>query len=154
MQTPDSNAGHSDRLADLVAKQSIQIPVAGSSMWPCLRAGDVLDVSPRTTRPVVGQIAIAVLRGALVAHRVIAVDEAGVVLQGDNAPCPDPTFRHVEVLGVVTSATSSRGRQLPLFQEGFLWLAYSHALPAIRATRRTLASATRPLRAAFTNRSC
>lgn len=142
-----------DPLAELVAGRPIRIPVAGSSMWPCLRVGDVLEVAPRTTRPAVGQIAIAVLRGALVAHRVIAVDDAGIQLQGDNAPAPDPQFRHAEVLGVVSRAWSSHGRALALFDRPHIWLAYARALPAIRATRRALASATRPLRAALTNRS-
>lgn len=93
-------------------------PVKGKSMFPTLREGDVVFVTPSTTSDVrIGQI-IVYQRGEIyVVHRVVdKFNRGGEVLlktQGDNNPVPDTVLisnnmlkgiviLHLPVLGILT----------------------------------------------------
>src|SRR5579862_9515059 len=87
---------------------TIELPVAGVSMLPLLRAGDVLTIVPaRASSLRENDLAFAVREdGARVVHRVIAT--APLTTRGDSCGGPDGPL--AEVLGRVTAFTRLRVR--------------------------------------------
>ena len=71
------------------------IPVAGDSMWPSLRAGDVALVE--APRP--GEVVLARFESSLVLHRVRWCDGSFCALRGDNGGMEDPPLPLVRILG-------------------------------------------------------
>ena len=83
---------------------TVRLPVAGSSMHPAVRSGDVVTVAPIGPGPVpVGSIVAAEAASAdgLVVHRLVARTRAGVVLRGDNGAVPDGVLPESALIGVV-----------------------------------------------------
>jgi signal peptidase I len=75
--------------------------VAGGSMHPTLRDGDVVLIEPlgRCQR---GDVVVAKLDGRIVMHRVVSVDADRVQLRGDNRVECDPPIALADVIGRVT----------------------------------------------------
>jgi len=77
-----------------------RLPVGGSSMFPALRPGDLLDVRrDATIQP--GDLVVFERHGRLVTHRVIASNGTLVVTQGDRLRYPDEPVLSTDVLGRV-----------------------------------------------------
>jgi signal peptidase I len=78
---------------------------SGGSMYPVIRNGDVITLSPlRGIHPGHG-IVLAFLhpeKGKLVVHRVIGVSPDAFWMKGDNTPDPDGLIPTSNILGVVT----------------------------------------------------
>lgn len=75
------------------------IPVAGDSMWPSLRAGDVAEVEPLVEPPRPGEVVLARFDTSLVLHRVRRCDGQVCALRGDNSGIEDPPLPLVRILG-------------------------------------------------------
>lgn len=73
--------------------------VAGLSMWPLLRPGARVVISPG--RPAIGDLALVQLGTALVLHRVVASRPGRLLTKGDAVARPDPEVALGDVLGVV-----------------------------------------------------
>lgn len=78
------------------------IPVRGGSMWPALRAGDEAGFTGVTGSLRAGQVVVARLPAAIVAHRVMSVAGDSVTLKGDNCRAVDPAVARGAILGVVS----------------------------------------------------
>ena len=107
-------------LLETASRQGVEASfvVGGSSMFPCIRDGDVVHVRPvgrngGGAKCGLGDV-VAVRRGSmggLMVHRVIARRGQEIVLRGDNTPFVDGTFSIDAVLGVVTKV-ERRGRSV------------------------------------------
>ncbi len=83
--------------------------IVGDSMLPNLREGDaVLLQESGRLRP--GDIVTIALGGSLVTHRILSIDDTGVVCRGDNRPRADPAVARQAVVARVTEVV---GRPLP-----------------------------------------
>jgi hypothetical protein len=71
-------------------------------MWPALRAGDEAGIDPLEGEPKVGEVVVAKIGSAFVAHRVMSVAGDGVVMRGDNCEADDPKIPLQAIVGVVT----------------------------------------------------
>lgn len=71
-------------------------------MWPTLKGGDRARLEPvRLSVPERGEVVVARIRGAFVAHRVLSVDGDRLLLGGDNCVTPDPWVPMSDLLGRV-----------------------------------------------------
>ena len=87
----------------------------GSSMFPCIRDGDVIRVAPLSgPSPRLGQVVACVLPGGrgLAVHRVIARQGSLFLTKGDNARLADGFLARSHILGVVTQVERN-GRLVP-----------------------------------------
>jgi signal peptidase I len=107
-------------LLDLLASgYGVRFRARGTSMEPCIRSGDYLQVRANGIEPPrVGEIVLANLERGLTAHRVIAVvcDAAGeisIMTRGDNATMSDAPFPMSGLIGVVSDAERN-GRRVCL----------------------------------------
>lgn len=88
--------------------ESRALPVAGVSMWPVLRAGDTIHVSPITSGIRRGQIIVFQAPNGLIVHRVVGQTiRAGtphpvLIAKGDNRRDRDKPVTPERLLGVVT----------------------------------------------------
>jgi len=87
--------------AQLAAGRPLRTRAAGHSMWPAVPDGAVVEVLPLPARLRVGDVVLVELRGALVLHRVIALDAHAVFTKGDAVPWADGPTSRPEVLGVL-----------------------------------------------------
>lgn len=98
--------------ATLAKGAEARFVVAGSSMWPLLRAGDVVCVRPRgETGARVGDV-VALRRqpaSHLVLHRLVRKRGPEVLIRGDNLPTADGVCVAADILGVVRRV-ERRGR--------------------------------------------
>jgi hypothetical protein len=86
--------------------RSFRFRARGSSMYPFIREGDVITVSPLSAElPAVGEV-VACLHprsGNLVVHRVVARTGVGCIIRGDSiAIGPDGLVERRSMLGKVT----------------------------------------------------
>jgi len=79
----------------------VKVAVTGSSMFPFIRAGDVVTLRPRAGALLGGVIAFLRPEARLVVHRVVARTGAGVVTRGDASPRTDDPVGWGDVLGHV-----------------------------------------------------
>ncbi len=101
-------------LLDAVARGLPQTMIArGSSMWPALRDGDRVELSPCKGRVALGSVvAVRPRTGGFLIHRVCGVRAHGaVLLKGDNNPKPDGWFEPAEVMAIVLRLDRGRGLQ-------------------------------------------
>jgi signal peptidase I len=99
------------RMISLEAIQSIlqnggeaRLRIDGSSMKPCLGAGDIVvvrEVLP--TKLVLGDILVTHRGNDLVTHRLVAVDGNGWYTKGDNLPKIDPPVPAQAIIGRVNA---------------------------------------------------
>lgn len=72
----------------------------GASMWPAVRDGALVRVTPCPMDLLrVGDLAAVDRRGELLVHRVISRSRDAVVLRGDSMPAPDGSFDADRFLG-------------------------------------------------------
>lgn len=109
-----------DELGDLAEAllgegQGLRFCARGASMRPFIRDGDVLDVRPVGARRL-RRGDVVLFRdgeGRLLAHRVVRVGPAGLVVQGDALVWPDGPVGYDQLLGRV-SAIERDGKQIPV----------------------------------------
>ena len=85
--------------------RSFRFQAKGSSMSPCIRDGDVIQVAPATAAtPRLGQVVACVPPGRRgpVVHRVIARRGSRFLTKGDNICRADGLLARSSILGVVT----------------------------------------------------
>lgn len=90
-------------------REYLHIRVAGSSMFPALRPGDLVTVKREPTPVCEGDILLCVREGRLCAHRVIGFQEGMPVTRGDALNVADGPVRDGELVGRVTGI--QRGRR-------------------------------------------
>jgi signal peptidase I len=96
----------------------IRLPVTGSSMFPALRPGDLLEIR-RTERPIqAGEVVVFEYHGRLVAHRMVGSDGDMLISRGDRLRHPDRLVPRAAILGVAT-AIERRGRRIAPHQTVF-----------------------------------
>jgi hypothetical protein len=95
-----------DFLAAVVERGAeFRFTARGASMYPFIRDGDAVTVSPLGVRPPrVGDVVAVRNVGAasLVVHRIVAQDGARYTTRGDNAGGADDSVPYSDLLGVVT----------------------------------------------------
>jgi signal peptidase I len=92
----------------------VRLSVAGCSMLPSLRPGDVVQISRcnvEDLRP--GEIVQIILEGRLVTHRLVGRDGDLFVTQGDAVAQPDPPVSAAQIIGRVTSVVRDGRRVDP-----------------------------------------
>lgn len=117
----------------LRAGRPLTLRAEGHSMWPLVKDGDLVVVSPIAGALVIGDVVLVALDGRLVLHRVIALTPEGCVTKGDATASRDAPVIDDDILGALPRAS-------PIFNQ---WVA---ALS--RRAPRTLAAALRRLRLA------
>lgn len=89
----------------LKEEREIVITAGGYSMWPALRPGDRLIISPLTGGPAVGDVVAINRDGGFVAHRITEIKrtEGGLQIRtrGDSSKQPDPWVSENEIAGVI-----------------------------------------------------
>jgi signal peptidase I len=102
--------------AVLARGASIRFRAKGTSMHPFIRDGDVVTVSPLVgSGPRTGDV-VAFCHpetGRLVLHRIVAKQEGGYLIRGDNCPEADGVISSDTLLGIV-SRTERCGSQVTL----------------------------------------
>jgi signal peptidase I len=89
-----------------------RLPVTGSSMFPCMQPGDLLDVR-RPSRPIQsGDVVVFQRHHRLVVHRVVSQTGDLIVTRGDRLRHPDAPVPVAEILGAV-AAIERHGRRIP-----------------------------------------
>lgn len=125
---------------------SLRLQVAGSSMLPAVRPGDVLTVRRQESpRVAAGDIVLFARQSRLFAHRVLRHSGAMLITRGDALPAQDPPVSSAELLGVVTSI-SREGKLLSAEASRFRDRAVAYLLRrsewscrlVLRLLRRTL----------------
>lgn len=90
-------------LADVAGRGArARLRVAGGSMRPTLRDGDVVLIdaaAPETLRR--GDVVAARMHGRIVIHRVESIRGGELRLRGDNRVECDPWIAHADVIGRV-----------------------------------------------------
>ena len=92
-------------MAVLAKGASFRFQAKGSSMWPFMKNGDVITVSPLSrTSPSLGDVVVFVRpdTGNPVVHRVVGRRGDLLLMKGDNSPAPDGLFPSRDVVGRVT----------------------------------------------------
>ncbi len=77
-----------------------EVHASGISMYPLLRPGDKLLVTP--AKPATGDIAVFDRGDTLVAHRVYKIINGFCFLKGDSLIYADPPIPENKILGIVT----------------------------------------------------
>ena len=84
----------------LLEGNPIRFRARGGSMAPMIRDGTVLHVVP-LDRWRVGDVLLGERSGTWIAHRLVSMSDAAVVLRGDAMAQPDPPLPRTSVLGRV-----------------------------------------------------
>ncbi|MCC6619609.1 MAG: S24/S26 family peptidase [Deltaproteobacteria bacterium] len=92
--------------AHLDAGRTLRTRVVGDSMWPCVRAGELVDIAPLSGDPDVGDVVLVQARTTLVLHRVVARAGDLFVTKGDAEPEIDGRVPRERVLGHVPARAS------------------------------------------------
>jgi ribosomal protein S18 acetylase RimI-like enzyme len=140
-----SSRGQIELLRALMEHQTpLRTRVRGFSMGPFIRDGDVVTIVPVTCRqPGVGDVVACVPPETerLVVHRLVAREDTGWVLRGDNSLESDGVVGGDSILGTVTRVERN-GREIA-FGEGhrgavIAWLSRAGKLRALGRPRRLL----------------
>jgi signal peptidase I len=91
----------------------VRLPVTGSSMFPCMQPGDLLEIRRPTGSIRPGDVVVFQRNERLVVHRV--VDRAGdlYITRGDRLRHPDAPVPAPEILGRVAAIERGRRRISP-----------------------------------------
>jgi signal peptidase I len=88
-----------------------RLPVSGSSMFPAMWPGDLLEVR-RPAEPIqTGDVVLFERHGRLVVHRVVGQTGHHLITRGDRVRHPDAPVPASDILGHVT-AIKRRGRRI------------------------------------------
>jgi len=117
-----------------------RIVYVGESMYPTLKALDILYVKPRQGYR---RGDVIVFKDAetnhMVTHRVVSVGPEGIRTRGDNCALPDPwTLSEEDVAGAVTSIC--RGRRLKAIHGGLAGTVYAPIMRARTGIKRRILS--------------
>jgi len=93
--------------AALERNQHVRLTATGSSMFPFIRGGDVVEFEPMHLLPVAGDLVLAQCASVpegerYVLHRVVRVKGEAFFLRGDSQQDCEGPFRREDVLGRVT----------------------------------------------------
>ena len=91
-----------------------RLPVTGSSMFPCMRPGDLLEIRRPSAAIQTGDVVVFERHGRLVVHRVHRVEGPSgdlLITRGDRLRHPDAPVSAAAILGCVT-AIERRGRPI------------------------------------------
>jgi ribosomal protein S18 acetylase RimI-like enzyme len=142
-ELPLSNLGQLELLRAMMERGvPFRTRARGFSMAPAIRDEDVVTVvSMKGREPYVGEVvAFMTPRGGRLAlHRVVAWDEAGWLLRGDNCRASDGVVAVRDILGrVVRVERNGRDVRLgtALGAAGFAWLSRRGVLVALSNLRR------------------
>jgi ribosomal protein S18 acetylase RimI-like enzyme len=119
----------------------LRTKVHGFSMMPMIRDEDVVTIVPMAGRdPRLGEVVACVLpHEKLVLHRVVAREDAGWLLRGDNCRDSDGVVAAEEILGSI-ARVERNGRDVHhgtgLKGAGIAWLSRAGALRACGVPRR------------------
>jgi phage repressor protein C with HTH and peptisase S24 domain len=83
--------------------------LAGDSMLPAMRPGDVLLVDPPRGRPHVGDVVVFPHAGVVVAHRVIEREKTRLICAGDASSHRKENVPVEDVIGVVRRVRRENG---------------------------------------------
>lgn len=103
-----ANACGCDLAAEVAATFGrVGLRVAGTSMVPAIRPGDLISVERISAKEVsVGEIVVFAREGRLIVHRVVAKagspDEGSIVTRGDRTRRNDALVSSAELVGRVT----------------------------------------------------
>lgn len=89
----------------------VRLPVTGSSMFPCMRPGDMLEIRPPTGPIQTGEVVVFLRHARLVVHRVQGRDGDVLITRGDRLRYPDAPVPAGHILGCVASI-ERRGRRI------------------------------------------
>lgn len=119
----------------------------GNSMYPLLRSGDILDISPlQGSSPHRGDVIAALPPGEelTVVHRVTGVTPEGIVTRGDNVRETDDWLLTAgDIIGRVTAFR--RGCRMTPVANGFRGMLKAAKAQAVKRVREILAPPLRPL---------
>jgi hypothetical protein len=92
---------------------TVRLRAFGASMWPAIRAGDVLTVSRCGVADLTaGDVILVHPASRLIAHRLVAIESQGthllLIVLGDAHRYPDPPISIGELLGRVVSLERRR----------------------------------------------
>jgi signal peptidase I len=88
-----------------------RLPVTGSSMFPSMQPGDLLEIR-RPAGPIqTGDVVVFKRHGRLVVHRVVGQTGDLFITRGDRLRYPDAPVPAADILGFVT-AIERRGRRI------------------------------------------
>lgn len=89
---------------DVMQESNICLPSGGYSMFPILMPGDELILSKRSIHDIrKGDIVVVAYPSKTVGHRVVAVNDSGIVTRGDNCRSVDPMVSPEHIIGVVVA---------------------------------------------------
>jgi len=121
--------------AALGRNQHVRLTATGSSMYPFIRSGDVVELEPLHLPPVVGDLVLAKCpagSGAerYVLHRVIRVQAGEYFLRGDAQKDWEGPFTRGDLLGrAILRYRHGRVRRLDQGLWRYLGLAWNHCAP-------------------------
>ncbi len=82
----------------------VRLRVSGTSMAPAIRPGDLLSVEAVALDQVArGEVVVFARDGRLIAHRLVAMTEGGLITRGDRARRNDFPVSSAEFVGRVIS---------------------------------------------------
>jgi len=88
-----------------------RLPVTGSSMFPSMQPGDLLEIR-RSAGPIqTGDVVVFERHGRLVVHRVVGQTGDLLITRGDRVRYPDAPVPAAAILGCVTTI-ERRGRRI------------------------------------------
>jgi hypothetical protein len=88
-----------------------RLPVTGTSMFPCMRPGDLLEIRRPSAAIQTGDAVVFERHGRLVVHRVVHRTGDLLIPRGDRLRHPDAPVSAAAILGCVT-AIERRGRRI------------------------------------------
>ena len=106
-------------------------------MWPILKDGDRIQVTPCTGKPPVGELIVARVPSGILVHRVLRVSDDSVVMAGDNSRAEDAPVALAHVAGVVSLVERNGKTFVPEASRPRL------PGPLLRLARRTLGAVER-----------
>lgn len=104
-----------DTVVDLLSRgMGVRFRARGDSMYPSIRSGDYLHVSPvKASALICGDVVLSLTRRGLTAHRLVAIDHLGFTTRGDNALGIDAPFSADQLVGRVDRVERD-GRMRPV----------------------------------------
>ncbi|MCU4155458.1 S24/S26 family peptidase [Carboxylicivirga sp. A043] len=98
--------------------KQVEVPAHGMSMYPLLKPGDILFVSPQ--KPEKGDIGVFISQNVLIAHRVYKQENATYYFKGDGLVFADRPVNTTEVIGTVVSR--KRHNKDKSCHKGLFWI--------------------------------
>jgi hypothetical protein len=120
---------------------AVTLTAGGYSMWPAIKPGDRVRISPpaKENTPAKGTVVALLRDGGFVVHRVTDVRRAGpadqIRTRGDTSPAADPWINAGDIAGLVTLVTA-KGDAIPVPHRRFPYLAGSLAATAAKIWNR------------------